>query len=628
MSSDTGKEINKNPPVVKNENPSTIKRNEEKRRYTRVRGGVYATAALALALAAPRMAQEFQQGQIDEQTGQQNTQELYIPYYSLPELETNLVLDGQLNLGEMQDLSLKSVLDNYWINDGHIPYFTTPEGTKRYFIVKGGRTVMLETDGKTLKDAAKNKDFKQIKNVLFPTGAERADHTYDTYTGITSILQLDKNDPMHLIGIGHFERRVPNAPIYAFTASVGKVESFDGGLTWENFETIITGDDPDRPGVRATGAGQPAAYYNEKDGYVYIMYTDWASQKNVQHADQLYMARAKANSDGTLGNMEYLLEDNTFGEMTPGKLKAVIPANPDLGYTALASLSFNKELNKYLTVFESKKGFYATTSADLINWDPNPKEVLDLAKNNLANFNSSPTYNPTGYITYPSFLSDGIYPNDQTTGTSGTLYFAFEPNFNTPNDLVGVDFSFMNPDSQTSAELSTANVQINTEPSPAPSETTSSPIPAETQTPEATSELSYDRSVQNIYNGDLNALKLAATSNPDKVVGKDDSGNDVLAREYIEDVKPGEKVAIEGDVVVSADGKLVNNFDNDGTTGAITYVSVPQDGETVTVYLVYGGKVHRISSSASEEESRKLVDEYLSSMKTTYNGKVIEYDIK
>ncbi|PIR80163.1 MAG: hypothetical protein COU25_01510 [Candidatus Levybacteria bacterium CG10_big_fil_rev_8_21_14_0_10_35_13] len=617
MTVDAGKEVNKNSPTGKDTNPSAVKPSDEERRYNRIRRGVWATAALALALAAPKIITDPEQ-QSDPQVYPPgpNSGEVY-QTHELPKIETNLVFDGQLNLGSMEDLSLKEPLGgNYWINDGHIPYFTTPEGTKRYFIVKGNTTVMLETNDETLEQAAKNKDFKQVKNVLYPSMAERSDGTYDTYTGITSILQLDKNNPMHLIGVGHFERRVPNAPIYAFTATVGKVESFDGGLTWKNFEPIITGDNPAKPGVRATGAGQPAAYYNEKDGFVYIMYTDWAAQDKVRHADQLYMARAKANSDGTLGNVEYLLDDDTFGDMIPGKLKSVIPANSDYGYTALPSLSFNTKLNQYLTVFETMKGFYATTSADLINWDPKPKEVLDLAKNSLGNYNSN-AFASAGYVTYPTFLSDGSYPNDQTTGTSGTLYFAFEPNFDTPNDLVGVDFNFVNPTEQKSAQPSTV-----------PTETTLDPAPTLTPMPEATQELSYDHNIPNVYNGNLNVLKSAAATNPDSIVTKNEKGEAVLTREYIEDVKPGERVAIEGDVVVSVDGKLVNNFDNDGTTGAITYVSVPQDRETVTVYLVYGGRVHRISSSTTDEEARKLVDEYINSMNETYNGKVTEYDIK
>ena len=146
----------------------------------------------------------------------QPSQEMSQPY-SLPSLETRDVFDNQLKLSDMQDLSLRETLsgDN-WIDDGHIPYFTTPEGTKRYFIVVGNTTVMFETNGKTLKEAAKEKDFKQVKDVLHPSMAGESDGIFDTYSGITSILQLDKNDPMHIIGIGHFERRIQNAPIYAF----------------------------------------------------------------------------------------------------------------------------------------------------------------------------------------------------------------------------------------------------------------------------------------------------------------------------------------------------------------------------------------------------------------------------
>lgn len=563
--------------------------------------------------------QQEQQNQSYEQSQRQS----YEPQaYSLPSLETKDVFGGQLKLGEIQNLSLESVLGNNWIDDGHIPYFTTPQGSKRYFVVVGNSTLLLETDGKTLKDAAQKNDFKQVKDVLSPSMQEGSDGIFDTYTGITSILQLDKNDPMHIIGIGHFERRVQNAPIYAFTAHIGKAESFDGGLTWNQPETIITGDEPARPGERATGAGQPAAYFNEKDGYVYIMYIDWAAQKNVQHADQLYMARAKANSDGGLGNIEYLLDDNSFGDLTPGKLKPVISATSDFGYAALPSLSFNTNLNQYLAVFETNKGFYATTSADLINWDPKPKEILDLAKNGLGNSNG--VSSSLGYITYPTFLSDGSYPSDQTTGNSGTLYFAFEPNTSTPNNLAGVDFNFKNASETggkpTATPYETALTNSNSNETP----TISTPTPS----PETTQELSYDRDVPNTYNGNLDELKSDAINNPDKIVTKNSDGNNVFAKDYIETVNPGEKVAIEGDVEVLVDNKLANNFDSDPATGTITYIAIPSDGEKVTAYLIYGGKVHRMPSNISEEEARKLIDNYLNGMKTTYGKNVQEYDIK
>lgn len=342
-----------------------------------------------------------------------------------PTSENQLALEN-VTLEERMDLSLRSEGLTF-SPDGHIPYFTTPEGTRRYFIVSKNSTWMIETNGESLENAIRGNRLT-IKDVLDPNSQFQ-------YRGITSVLQLDSNNPMHLIGITHQEQRVNNDP-GTFTASVGEVESFDGGISWSDKGTIISGDDAIEPGTRATGAGQPDAIYNKNDGYVYIMYIDWASQQQVQHGDQLYLARAKANSDGSLGQVQYLTEDNGFASFEPGKLKSVIPAASisNGGYTALPSISFNHALNQYLCVFETNVGFFTSTSKDLVNWS-SPKEIFDFAANGgRAHSNNNST---ADFITYPSLLSDN-YPTDQETGANAVLYFADRPFGTSAHELAGV----------------------------------------------------------------------------------------------------------------------------------------------------------------------------------------------
>lgn len=362
-----------------------------------------------------------------------------------PTTEQQVSWEGKLTLGPLKNLKL---LGDYLPN-GHITNFRNS-----YFYAENNMTMLLNPmDENTTLEYVGQFGGYTAEPVLRPDSSKPF---MKDAAKLTSILQLDKNNSMHLIGIGQFEQWVTtdangmsSIDQSKFTATVGKAESFDGGKSWENVEPIISGDDFQQSGEKPTGAGQPAAYYNEKDGYVYIMYIDWSSQKNIQHSDQLYLSRAKANGDGTLGTIEYLHQDGTFYQnMEPEKLKSVIPAFQGAEYTAQPSISFNTALNKYLCVFETDKGFYATTSEDLVNWDSNPQKILDFAKIGVNNGSSS-------YMGHPTLLSDGLFTNnDKTTGTSGVLYFSYSPDLNRiPPNLGGMDFTF-NQGSQTNTEPS------------------------------------------------------------------------------------------------------------------------------------------------------------------------------
>lgn len=313
-------------------------------------------------------------------------------------------------LGAKENLSLKEY-GLEWTPDGHISYFTTPEGKKRYFISAADSTWMIETQGqKSLKDYILSKELtqEQFHEVLTPTGNFKSATDYKNgYTGITDVLQTDKNNPMHLMGITHYEQRKSQDASDTYTASVGLIESTDGGLTWTDKGQIIKGRDPIPPGEMPSGAGQPAAII--KDGYVHIIYIEWNTG-----ADELYSAKMKINDDGSLGNVEDVKDNN-------GYLKPVIPMPQGTSYAAVPSLSYNNDLQKYLCIFLTNLGFYETTSDDLVNWG-DAKMIFSFTDNNSAPDGDTLAAGQE-YIYYPSYLSEE-QADDHTTGKNGELYYS------------------------------------------------------------------------------------------------------------------------------------------------------------------------------------------------------------
>jgi hypothetical protein len=299
-----------------------------------------------------------------------------------------------------------------WTPDGHIPFFTTPQGKKRYFISANVSTWMIETDGEMpLKDYISSKKLTQdnFKMVMEPTGDFESSTDYKNgYTGITSVFQVNKDtDPNHLIGTTHYEQRASTDGADSYTASVGIVESFDGGYSWEDKGPIIKGRVHELPGERITGAGQPAAII--KDGVMHIMYVEWATG-----GDQIYSAKMKLNSDGSLGKLEDIVDDS-------GELKPVIPVPEGEGYAALPSLSYNEELKKYLCVIETASGFFETTSEDLVNWSET-KPLMKYEEDKGARRGVDLKVGEQ-FITYPTLI-DESQQDDHTTGKESVLYFA------------------------------------------------------------------------------------------------------------------------------------------------------------------------------------------------------------
>lgn len=326
--------------------------------------------------------------------------------------ETPAEMGSFITLGNESDLSLESQRLIY-TPDGHIPYITFSDGTRRYFITADVSTYAIDTNGETLQQAIQGKRATVDPNKPVYSSEQNTDYSY---SGITSVFGLDANNQQHLTGIIHEEKRVAPDNSKGIIGSVAKIESFDGGLSWTNQQVLITGDNPAvNPGGESySGAGEPDAI--QIGDYLYIYHIDWSQG---EHSDQIYLARTNI-ANGTIdGNVEFYT-NNGFVAGQDSDLKPVIPVfttDDPHDYTGLPSVSWNKDLNKYLMVFETNNGFAQTTSTDGITWET-PKI--------FANFPQSQFDRQTmdDWFSYPTLVSDDSQLDDHVTTKNGTLYYS------------------------------------------------------------------------------------------------------------------------------------------------------------------------------------------------------------
>ncbi|HYM64899.1 MAG TPA: hypothetical protein VES68_00215 [Candidatus Sulfotelmatobacter sp.] len=310
------------------------------------------------------------------------------------------------------DLSLK----NYgiqWSPDGHISYVTFPNGDRRYFIAGNQRAYAIESKSNlTLEQTIKGNPV--IKAVF---GPEITSSYRNNYATIAEVLQTDKNNPYHVFAFTQYEQQAvkPDKTLdYSnFTASIGLLESYDGGLTWKDFGPVVRGDDYLTPGTRISGAGEPAAII--KDGYVYLYYVDWAAQVKAFHGDEIFLARTKIIGDG-LGAFEFYTT-NGFSTTEANLAPVVTQPTGNSGYVSLPSVSFNKYIGSYLMIYETNLGFMSEVSTDAVTWT-NAKKIFTFPQA------QSDRQSGNTWYSYPTLLSDNSELTDGVTQNTGNLYFS------------------------------------------------------------------------------------------------------------------------------------------------------------------------------------------------------------
>jgi hypothetical protein len=329
-----------------------------------------------------------------------------------------------------KDLSLLSK-NIKWTPDGHISYVTLSKNIRRYFISGNQKTYTIDASGSVSLAEAISKNLNIKENF----GPDKNVPYRNFYATIDSVLQTDPGNLNHLMAFAQFEEQAikpDGTNDYAnFTSSIGLLESFDGGETWKDLGPVIKGEDYLPPGSKITGAGQPSAII--VDGYVYIYFVDWASGAKISHPDEIYLARTKISSNGSLGEFEYLTANGFYKNIAAMKPVITIPEESNAGYISLPSVSYNKYLNQYLAVFETNIGFYSSTSLDGIIW--NNKQLF-------LTFNKPQSERQEGdiWISYPTLLSDNSEKNDGLTKNTGNLYYGKGVWPNTAHQLMAQPF--------------------------------------------------------------------------------------------------------------------------------------------------------------------------------------------
>ncbi len=337
-------------------------------------------------------------------------------------------------LGKEEPIQLSKYGIN-WTPDGHIPYITFPDGRREYYVSGNAASfAMLEDKGSLFIPRERNQQGQAIPVV----GPDRGGEYRNGYTAITSILQLNKENPNHLFGITHNEQwanRDGSLDYRNFTSTIGILESVDGGKNWLDKGVALKAADALQPGKNVTGVGQPCAIIKEEGDkrFVYVYYIYWPSHEGREY--QIHLSRTEVKGDNVGAFEHYTKNGFQKGvEVSPTTVSPVIPIPADIaesGYAALPSVSYNTYLGKYLAVFETHVGFCVTTSNDGLTWDE-AKLILKFPQGQY------PHKRGQLWASNPSLWSLNK-PTDQITDRTGVLVYS-RGIWDNPHSMVRVPF--------------------------------------------------------------------------------------------------------------------------------------------------------------------------------------------
>lgn len=275
--------------------------------------------------------------------------------------------------------------------DGHFSYVSFPDGTQRYFLSgfyqgRQGTITFTNRNIQLFDELYNGSDPATLLNdIIFIPGQRGENSTPEEnymngYSAITSVIQ-DPHDPYHLLASTHNEEwPLPkNGERFngdsSYRATIGLLESHNGGVRWKNHGVIIRGQHELDPDQGASGAGQACMLLDEKEDQklLKIYHTQWNGSA------QIYLSALELNDDGSLNKKP----DGTIKVLywaSGETLTPVIPVPegiPGSKYAALPAVA--RIANKKVAGVESDKGFCISYSDDNKEiWSP-PKLVYPYA---------------------------------------------------------------------------------------------------------------------------------------------------------------------------------------------------------------------------------------------------------
>jgi hypothetical protein len=265
-------------------------------------------------------------------------------------------LNVQIKLGEEKSADIQGIP---WVPDTRTSYITNDNGIELYF---SGDHKGYSVKGRSLTDL-------DTPEICVQPSFVAGEYGVNCYRAPTTVFDDKYGNRWSL---EHLEEWQTHESGNNFTSRIALRQSTDGGKTWTDHGVIIDGQGVKPAGERVTGAGQGAGIIRNVDGvdFLYVYYTDWSDKG----PDQIHLARAPLSGLSNPDSWQKYYNGDFVSSGRGGLSTPVITRPNGETYAAQAGVSWNTKLNKYLTTFETGKGFWVATSFDGLTWE-SPQQI-------------------------------------------------------------------------------------------------------------------------------------------------------------------------------------------------------------------------------------------------------------
>jgi hypothetical protein len=293
--------------------------------------------------------------------------------------------------------------------DGAVSFRRDSSGVRLWFPCKQSTCELRGPSLESLKPAT------VVNGRAQPTFGPSGSGFDSNYAGAYSVVQAYNSSD--LLMFYHAEQHPCGTPI-PFIASIGLARSRDGGNTWERKGQILKSTTPAPAGCSYTMSGvvTPSIVISRDGRYLYMYFLERVPNRR----DEIYLARSPVEANGAPGSWQRWTEGKWIDPTLSTPPTAVIRTPDPVLQTVFAGLpnvSFNRELNRYLTIFQTTAGIYYTSSEDGINWDAGRALVAGPTIGDPTLASGTPVQS------YPGLVSPS-QSSQSETDESGFVYFA------------------------------------------------------------------------------------------------------------------------------------------------------------------------------------------------------------